>query len=247
MLATYRQVRLLEESLEDRLRDLREDTEGTIRLGMHIARARILVPPAAARFCREFPHVRLEVVHGDTAVLEDKLGQGTLHLFLGVDPEERPHFCFTPVGSETVYLVIAGALLDRCFPQGGAGDTIDETQLSRLPLIFSPTISKTQARITDFFRQHGLATAFQITAGDYDLQLRLAAQGLGACFCPAMHLRDVRHLLEGPEPILRRLYVPDLDVRNELKLVTNRRMYHPRYLDVFAGILEEEARRALFC
>ena len=64
VLATYRQVRLLEESLEDRLRDLREDTEGTIRLGMHIARARILVPPAAARFCREFPHVRLEVVHG---------------------------------------------------------------------------------------------------------------------------------------------------------------------------------------
>lgn len=247
VLATYRQVRLLEESLEDRLRDLREDTEGTIRLGMHIARARILVPPAAARFCREFPHVRLEVVHGDTAVLEDKLGQGTLHLFLGVDPKERPHVCFTPVGSETVYLVIAGALLDRCFPQGGAGDTIDETQLSRLPLIFSPTISKTQARITDFFRQHGLATAFQITAGDYDLQLRLAAQGLGACFCPAMHLRDVRHLLEGPEPILRRLYVPDLDVRNKLKLVTNRRMYHPRYLDVFAGILEEEARRALLC
>lgn len=75
----------------------------------------------------------------------------------------------------------------------------------------------------------------------------MAAQGLGACFCPAMHLRDVRHLLEGPEPILRRLYVPDLDMRNELKLVTNRRMYHPRYLDVFAGILEEEARRALFC
>ena len=144
--------------------------------------------------------MRLEVVHGDTAVLEDKLGQGTLHLFLGVDPEERPHFCFTPVGSETVYLVIAGALLDRCFPQGGAGDTIDETQLSRLPLIFSPTISKTQARITDFFRQHGLATAFQITAGDYDLQLRLAAQGLGACFCPAMHLRDVRHLWRGRSP-----------------------------------------------
>ena len=25
------------------------------------------------------------------------------------------------------------------------------------------------------------------------------------------------------------------------------RMYHPRYLDVFAGILEEEARRALLC
>ncbi len=65
----------------------------------------------------------------------------------------------------------------------------------------------------------------------------MAAQGLGACFCPTMHLRDVRHLLEGPEPILRRPYVPDLDMRNELKLVTNRRMYHPRYLDVFAGIL----------
>lgn len=45
VLATYRQVRLLEGSLEDRLRDLREDTEGTIRLGMHIVRARILVPP----------------------------------------------------------------------------------------------------------------------------------------------------------------------------------------------------------
>lgn len=247
VLATYRQVRLLEEGLEDRLRDLKENTEGTIRLGVHIARARILVPPAAARFCRGFPHVRLEVVHGDTAVLEDKLEQGAVHLFLGVDPEERPHFSFAPVGSEPVYLVAAGALLDRCLPRGAAGDTIDGAQLSRLPLIFSPAISKTQARITDFFRQHGLPTAFQITAGDYDLQLRLAAQGLGACFCPAMHLGDVRHLLEGPEPVLRRLAVPDLGVCNQLKLVTNRRMYHPHYLGVFAGILEEEARRALLC
>ena len=34
VLATYRQVRLLEESLEARLRDLKEDTEGPIRLGM---------------------------------------------------------------------------------------------------------------------------------------------------------------------------------------------------------------------
>ena len=81
--------------------------------------------------------------------------------------------------------------------------------------------------------------------GDFDLQLRLAIQGIGCCFCPSMHLSEVPQFLPPVSPTLRRLTVEGLELWNDLKVIRNRRMYHPRYLDVFASILEREARAAL--
>ena len=64
--------------------------------------------------------MRLEVVHGDTAVLEDKLGQGTLHLFLGVDPRSVPTSASRRWARETVYLVIAWGPAGPLLPSKGA-------------------------------------------------------------------------------------------------------------------------------
>ena len=245
VLSTYRQVRVLENGLSDRLRDLQEHSVGVIRLGLHSARARILVPPVAVGFHSQYPKVRLEVVSGDTAVFEDRLERGELNLFLGVNAAEHPGFHCTAVATEPIYFIAAESLLARFLSQPPASDVITVEQLSQLPLIFSPEISKTQSHITDFLAQNGLGTMPQIVVGDYTLQLRLAAQGLGGCFCPEMHLNEVHSLLQPPKPVLRRLSVAGFQARNTLTLVRNRRMYQPRYLDIFSAILAKEAQRTL--
>lgn len=242
VLGTYRRVRALEDELEDRLRDLGEHASGVIRLGIHIARARILLPPAAARFHAEYPHVRLEVIHGDTAQFEGLLERGELHLFLGVNAEERAAFSYREIGGEPVYLIASETLLRQCVPGIGEADTVTLEELERFPLIFSPAISKTQRQISEFFKRSEFRPRVQFTAGDFDLQLRMAAENLGACFCPGMHLREARNW-SGPD--LRRLTVEGLELQNELRVVRHRRMYHPRYLDLFETILAGEAKNSL--
>ncbi|SCI87831.1 HTH-type transcriptional activator CmpR [uncultured Flavonifractor sp.] len=245
VLDTYLQVRMLERSLTERLQNLKESTAGTIRLGLHIARARILLPKILERFSAQYPGVNLEVTHGDTAVFEQLLEQGDLHLFLGINPTIHSSFMGSSVGREPVYLIAAEKLLNQCFPNSSVPDTLSPDQLQKLPLIFSPTVSTTQLQISDFFQRQQLNLHPKVTVGDFDLQLRLAIQGIGCCFCPNMHLSEVRQFLSPNAPVLRRLTVTGLELWNDVKIVRNKRMYHPHYLDVFESILEQEARIAL--
>ena len=245
VLDTYLQVRMLEGSLAERLQNLKESTVGTIRLGLHIARARILLPRVLERFSAQYPGVNLEVIHGDTAVFEQLLEQGDLHLFLGINPTIHASFLDSSVGREPVYLIAAEKLLNQCFPSSSVSDTLSPDQLQKLPLIFSPTVSTTQLQISDFFQRQQLNLHPKITVGDFDLQLRLAIQGIGCCFCPNMHLSEVQQFLSPTAPVLRRLSVTGLELWNDVKIVRNKRMYHPHYLDVFESILEQEARIAL--
>ena len=60
-----------------------------------------------------------------------------------------------------------------------------------------------------------------------------------------MHLSEVRQFLSPNAPVLRRLTVTGLELWNDVKIVRNKRMYYPYYLDVFESILEQEARIAL--
>ena len=244
VLDTYLQVRLLEQSLEERLAGLKESTVGVIRLGLHIARARILLPRVLEEFSAQYPGVSLEVTHGDTAVLEQLLERGELHLFLGINPPSRPDFCASSVGREPVWLIATEVLLNRCFPDSAVSHVLAPEQLQRLPLIFSPASSTTQLQISEFFQRRQLDLRPRVTVGDFDLQLRLAVQGVGCCFCPSMHLSQVQQFLP-PNAALRRLSVEGLELWNDLKMIGNRRMYRPRYLEVFESILEREARAAL--
>ena len=221
VLDTYLQVRMLERNLTERLQNLWK------------------------RFSVQYPGVDLEITHGDTAVFEQLLEQGDLHLFLGINPTVHPSFLSSSVGREPVYLIAAEKLLTQYFPHSPVPDTLSPDQLQKLPLIFSPTVSTTQLQISNFFQQQKLDLHPKVTVGDFDLQLRLAIQGIGGCFCPNMHLSEVQQLLSSNAPVLRRLSVAGLELWNDVKIVRNKRMHRPHYLEVFEAILAQEAQTAL--
>ena len=73
----------------------------------------------------------------------------------------------------------------------------------------------------------------------------LAIQGIGGCFCPNMHLSEVQQ----PSHLMRlfcaAFSVAGLELWNDVKIVRNKRMHRPHYLEVFEAILAQEAQTAL--
>lgn len=235
---TLKQIRVLESNLQTRLQDIQDNSVGLVRLGLHTARARILLPSAAAAFQARYPRVRLEVLHADTAVYEKMLAEGDIDLFLGVDAKPHQEFSRLHLIDEPVFLLAAKTLLEQ-YGCPAHTSSITKKELRSLPLIFSPQSSNLQSKIQNFFLKNNIAATPQIVVGDFTLQLQMAREHLGACFCPQMFLADERVLLPPGGSPLQKYTVEGFSVHNRLDLVLNKRMYRPNYVDELIAILRE--------
>lgn len=240
LLATLRQIQALEDGLETQLKELRDKSVGKLRVGIHSTRGRVLLPPVLGQYRRLFPNVELAFVHNDTLGLEHMLLNGELDLFFGVDARPRPEFELTPLAQEPILLAGRQSLFAG-LPGPEKEGAIPAGCLAALPLIFSPAHSNQQRKVDSFLAGQGLALAPAATLPDFELQLMLAAQGMGACFCPALMLSKVEELnaARPADPLVCRR-VKGLEAANSLSLVTYKRTYHSQALLAFLEIFRRE-------
>lgn len=237
LVETLNQIRFLESGLKAKLQDIQDNTVGLVRMGLHTARARILLPTAIAEFQHKFPHVRLEIIHADTAVYENMLENGDIDLFLGIDTNYFRDFTYSHLVDEPAYLLATRTLLDTYGCDQSDTCRITKKELCSLPLIFSPQISNLQSKIQQFMQKNKLALTPQIVVGDFAIQLQLARENLGACFCPQMFLSGERRYLPKEAEPLHTCTVEGLSISNRLSIVLNKKMYRPHYMDELVEIL----------
>lgn len=244
LLVTLREVHILEEGLDARLREIRKKGVGRLRMGIHSTRARVLLPPVLERFRAAYPHVELTFCHDDTRALEQRLLGGNLDLFFGVDARELPEFQSVPLAREPIRLAVSRELLGHRLGWDGADlpAALTPAQLGELDLIFSPSHSNFQAKVDAFLREQKVVPRTVITIPDFEIQLQLAARGLGACFYPRMMLPKLTEL-NGGENGLVSLPVQGLTQTSRLALVLHRRTYRSEYLQLLVELLREEFAR----
>lgn len=246
LLANLREVRILEQGLDAQLREIREKGVGHLRMGIHSTRARVLLPRVLERFRAVYPHVELTFCHNDTRELEKRLLGGDLDLFFGVDARELPEFQSIQLAKEPIRLAVSRELLCRQSGWDGTNPpaALTPTQLGRLDLILSPSHSNFQAKVDEFLRKQRITPRTVITIPDFEIQLQMAARGLGACFYPRMMLPKLTELNAGPGgACLISLPVQSLVQTSRLALVLHRRTYRSEYLRFLLDLLKEEFAR----
>ena len=245
LLETLNQIRILENGLQTKLQDIQDNSVGSVRIGLHTARARILLPSTIAEFQRRYPRVRLEIVHADTADYENMLENGDIDLFLGIDTRFHRDFSYIHLKEEAVFLLATQTLLEKCGCRQTRPSHVTTRELCSLPLIFSPQSSNLQTKIQGFLQKNQIAPPPQIVAGDFTLQMQLACEHLGACFCPQMFLSGEKILLQRPVEPLLTCTVEGFSICNHPAIITNNKMYLPHYIDVLIDILKRNAERCL--
>ena len=242
LLSTLQEIHLLERSLDVQLHEIREKGIGRLRMGIHSTRARVLLPKVLEHFRDIYPHVQLSFCHDDTRRLEQRLLDGGLDLFFGVDARECPEFQIIQLAQEPIRLAVSRKRLYHQLDWTGPAspEMLNPAQLSRLDLIFSPAESNFQVKVNEFLRLQQITPRCVITIPDFEIQLQLAARGLGACFCPQMMLLKLDELNRTLDADLISLPVSELTQTSRLSLVLHRRTYRSKYLKLLLSLLQIE-------
>ena len=122
-----------------------------------------------------------------------------------------------------------------------ATQRISPAQLARLPFICSPEESYLQTKIDAWTAERKVALQKKIVVGTYQIQLILAAQSEGACFCPQMFLQMASQLNQtaSDEDQLIPVSVEGFHLSTELSVITHRDAYQSAILRKFSDILTD--------
>jgi DNA-binding transcriptional LysR family regulator len=160
------------------LHDLKQLTEGEIRIGASDSLIKYLLLPQLNAFHGEHPGIRIRLTPGKTPEIARKLKEGQIDLAIVRLPMEDP-----------MLIVRELAVLEDCFVVGEVyrelGDrTLSIRELAELPLLSHSPGSSTRIFVERWFAASGLTVNPDIELGSIDLLTEFARLGYGVAFVP---------------------------------------------------------------
>lgn len=249
MVRALRNMDILEKNMEATLREFSDGRRGAFAVGISTSRAQILLPPVLKRYGENFPDAEISFYVNDTVVLEEKLLDGKIDLFLGVNTQMRPEFQVMPLAVDKMSLIISRSLFQKFFgsrqlEEFKAG--VELSAFSDVPFVLYYETGALNLVIRQHLLNHGIHlknTRYHIS--DCDTQINLCISGLCAAIIPEMldrHIRDHNAKCGSGEEIYV-FPIRDFSYPLRVDLVCHRDVRLPFYIRAFCEIMKEEAGR----
>jgi DNA-binding transcriptional LysR family regulator len=220
------------DAAEKHVLDLKQLTEGEIRIGASDSLIKHLLLPQLNLFHSEYPNIRIRLTHGKTPAITQRLKDGLIDCAIVHMPIYDP-----------LVTVQKLAMLEDCFVVGEGYRGISETQLSanelaELPLLLHTPGSSTREFIEQWFAVKGLVIKPDIELGSVDLLVEFAKQGYGAAFTSRSFVEQ--DLLDGK---LFELRIDDMPPPRSIGLAVRRDMQLSIATERFVRLLQAMTER----
>lgn len=238
---TIQQIAVLEKNLDARVSECRTDGYGYLRVGIHSTRARILLPYVVPVFERKYPGIFLDFIYRNQGELEQMLRNGELDVVVAVDSDSDAAFDCHRLFQEPIFFVATRRMMTEKGVDPAEGK-IRVSQMSGFRYMLSPPKSRIRKKIDLFCKENGLSLYETIRISDYELQLLLASEAVGACFCPRMLLRRMKELnrLASEENRLCALPIENFSYGFDLCMLTHRLAKPTTALKNFIAVFQQE-------
>lgn len=246
LLNTLQQISILEKGLHAQLNHLNSNESTYIRFGIHSTRARAIMPYILPELRARVPNLFLDLRHATVKELEKQLAIGEIDAFLGVDTTPNAAFALTRLHREPIYLVVSKKLLEKLNLTEAIPSEPQQkfplACLERLPYLLSPPNSRFRKKLELFCKGSGLILHEVVRISDFELQIQLAAQEQGACFCPQMMLERVAAInrTHPDEPMLYAMRVESLEFTSNISLVTHKLAAQTPELTALIEVFQQE-------
>lgn len=239
-------IQILENNMEKNLHEISDEEKGSFTMGISTSRAQIVLPATLKRYNKHFPKVNVSFYVNDTVVLEEKLMDGTIDLFLGANTSSNPAFFAMPLAIDQMYLIISEQLFQQYFGSKELEEFkkgADLTKFTKVPFSLYYETGAVNFIIRQHLTDHGVNlenTLYHIS--DCDTHIFLCASGLCAALIPEMlSLRIYEHNLKcGPNEYIHIFPVKDFRYPLRIELIWHKNIHQPLYIKAFCDILKEE-------
>lgn len=170
--------------------DISQNQKGILRVGTSAARGQILLPEIIISFHKEYPKIQIDLKEASNDRLQQELLKGTIDIAIADFPRSLSGIILQDFYYEEVVLLIEKGLFNLTFGKGSelcrqqfAEGTF--TALKDCPLVLGGT-GTVDGRIgLEVMKQYGInEPIIRARSNDSNILLKLAAQGMGGCFCP---------------------------------------------------------------
>lgn len=245
MLRTLRNMQAMERTMNDELKRWAQGVKGHFTLGIGTSRARTILPLVLPEYARQFPEVEIDVVLDDTVMLAEKLRQGKVDLFIGVNPGYDVDFRFEPVCDDEICLIISDKLLHDAFGEESRrmlAEKINLTQWTHVPFSQNFSTSTASKMLLAFLDRNHITLKIPYHISDIETQISLCAAGMCATLCPRMLLSGVwtHNLHCPPEQHLHVLSIKGFDDQMRIEVVSLKSADMPDYITAFVQILSQK-------
>ena len=249
MLKTLRSIHILESSMEKNLKEISSGQRGSFTVGMSTSRAQVILPLVLKDYYEHFPEVEVSFYVNDTIVLEQRLLDGSIDLFLGVNTSQNPAFSVLPLVNDEMYLSISEGLFQRHF--GGKylsvfEEGVDLSEFSEVPF----SLYYETGALNIVIRQHLLDYGISLNKipyhiSDCDTHILLCASGLCATLIPKMlSLRVHEHNAKcEPDKFIHIFPVKNFNYPLRVDLIWHKNVEQPFYIRAFCELIRDVARQ----
>ena len=158
---------------------LRDETVGTVRIGMIGTTARWLAPLLLDAAAKQHPKVRLVIGDGTSATLEPNLASGSIDAAIVNLPQGSPDLVEHPLFDEDLILVVPTS-----HPLAGK-ESVDMRELDGLELLLPAPGTAFRLEIDQASRHAGIELVPRAELDGVRLMASLAVKGLGPAILPA--------------------------------------------------------------
>ena len=165
--------------LKNRIRRMKNEQEGILRLGISVQRSMQIVPHILPVFLERYPHVRIELTEAGSARLEDMLIMGRLDLALAAVEPSSPRVRYELIEKETIG-ILAGKNNPLAKMQGTEVDIADLADGRFVALRPGHSVRLVQDRM---FHEHGIQPQIVIETDSFEMARRAALEADLCMFC----------------------------------------------------------------
>lgn len=245
MLNTLRNIRNLEHNMEKNLREISTGRRGSFTVGMSTSRAQVILPLVLQDYYSHFPEVDVSFYVNDTIVLEQRLMDGTIDLFLGVNTNQNDAFSVLPLAKDEMYLIISERLFEQhfgsrqlaAFEQG-----VDLSAFSEVPFSLYYETGALNIVIRQHLSDCGIAlNKIPYHISDCDTHILLCASGLCAALIPKMLSLRVheQNAKCDPDKFIHIFPIRNFHYPLRVDLICHKNVEQPFYVRAFCEMIRD--------
>ena len=249
--SAVKNMEIISNNATKNIREISEGRKGSFTMGISTSRAKIILPNVLKKYHRYFPDIEISFYVNDTSILEKKLLDGEIDLFLGVNSSQNQHFKHTFLLNDYMHLIISKSLFQKYFANKDLEKFrlgIDLINFSEVPF----TLYYETGALNLIIKQHLLFEGIKLNKTPYyisdcDTQIHLCQLGITAAIVPKMLSLNLKeyNIECKPEDEVYIFPINNFNYPLRIDLVSNINVEQPFYINSFYQILKEEIEKMM--